>query len=95
MKARSICCCAGLSAIVPALALLFLLGAAAPSLLAAQKPQHTGTKLEGYATIVTPDSITVFDKKNHEIEIATDKDYTSLVGHRRAGYGLVHHRKRA
>ena len=48
--------------------------------LAAPKPQHTGIKLEGYATVVTPNSITVFDKKNQEIEILTDKDYTSLVG---------------
>jgi len=47
---------------------------------AAQKPQHTGIKLEGYATIVTPTSITVFDEKNHDIEILTNKDYTSLVG---------------
>jgi hypothetical protein len=39
-----------------------------------------GTKLEGYATAVTPTSITVFDKKNQEIEIVTDKDYTALVG---------------
>jgi hypothetical protein len=46
---------------------------------AAQKPQHTGIKLEGYATIVTPNSITVFDEKNHDIEILTRKDYTSLV----------------
>ena len=50
------------------------------SALAGQKPQHTGTKLEGFATIVTPDSITVFDKKNQIIEIHTDKDYTALVG---------------
>ena len=47
---------------------------------AAQKPQHAGIKLEGYATIVTPNSITVFDEKNHDIEILTTKDYTSLVG---------------
>jgi hypothetical protein len=47
---------------------------------AAQKPQHTGTKLEGFATAVTPTSITVFDKKSSEIEIHTDKDYTALVG---------------
>ncbi len=47
---------------------------------AAQKPQHTGIKLEGYTTIVTPNSITVFDEKNHDIEILTSKDYTSLVG---------------
>ena len=47
---------------------------------AAQKPEHVGTKLEGYATIVTPDSISVFDKKNQLIEIHTDKDYSSLVG---------------
>jgi len=50
------------------------------SIVAAQKPQHTGTKLEGFATIVTPDSITVYDKKNQIIEIHTDKDYTALVG---------------
>ena len=55
-------------------------GCAALSLFAGQKPQHTGTKLEGYATVVTPTSIMVFDKKSHEIEIQTDKDYTSLVG---------------
>jgi len=48
--------------------------------LAAQKPQHTGTKVEGFATIVTSDSITVFDKKNQMIEIHTDKDYSALVG---------------
>ena len=30
--------------------------------------------------MVTPNSITVFDKKSEEIEILTDKDYTSLVG---------------
>jgi len=48
--------------------------------LAAQKPQHTGTKLEGFATIVTPDNITVFDNKNQIIEIHTDRDYTALVG---------------
>jgi len=46
---------------------------------AAQKPQHTGIKLEGYATIVTPNSITVFDEKNHDIEILTSRDYTSLI----------------
>ena len=47
---------------------------------AAQKPQHAGIKLEGFATDVTTNSITVFDKKNQEIKILTDKDYTSLVG---------------
>jgi hypothetical protein len=47
---------------------------------AAQQPKHTGIKLEGYATVVTANSITVFDKKNQEIQIQTDKDYTSLVG---------------
>jgi hypothetical protein len=47
---------------------------------AAQKPKHAGIKLEGYATVVTPNSITVFDKKNQEIQIQTDTDYTSLVG---------------
>ncbi|MFZ0962412.1 MAG: hypothetical protein WAO35_16055 [Terriglobia bacterium] len=46
---------------------------------AAQKPKHPGIKLEGYATLVEPDSILVFDKKNQEIKILTDKDYTSLV----------------
>ncbi|MGO8819318.1 MAG: hypothetical protein ACLQVG_32200 [Terriglobia bacterium] len=30
--------------------------------------------------MVTANSITVFDKKNQEIQIQTDKDYTSLVG---------------
>jgi hypothetical protein len=50
------------------------------STLAAQKPQHTGTKLEGFATIVTSDSITVFDKKNQMVEVHTDKDYSALVG---------------
>ena len=47
---------------------------------AAQKPKHTGIKVEGYATVVTSNSITVFDKKNQEIQIQTDTDYTSLVG---------------
>lgn len=50
------------------------------ALFPSEKPHHNGTKLEGFATVVTPDSITVFDKKNHAIEILTDKDYTSLVG---------------
>ena len=50
------------------------------STLPAQKAQHHGTKVQGYATVVTPNSITVFDKKNDEIEIVTDKDYTALVG---------------
>lgn len=69
------------SAIVaPALTALLLLGAGVLCLRATQKPQHTGVKLEGFATIVEPDCITVFDKKNHEIQIHTDKDYTSLVG---------------
>ena len=36
--------------------------------------------MEGYATVVTPDSITVFDKKSGEVKILTDKDYTSLIG---------------
>ena len=47
---------------------------------AAQKVQHNGTKVEGYATVVTSDSITVFDKKNQLIEIHTGKDYSALVG---------------
>ena len=55
-------------------------GCGALSLFAGQRPQHTGTKLEGYATVITPTSIMVFDKKSHDIEIQTDKDYTSLVG---------------
>ena len=57
-----------------------VIGVICGSTLAAQKPRHTGTKLEGFATIVTPDSITVFDKKNQMIEIHTDKDYSALVG---------------
>lgn len=61
----------------PILVIVVICGLAAS---AAQKPKHTGTKLEGYATIVEPDSIMVFDKKNQEIKILTDKDYTSLVG---------------
>jgi hypothetical protein len=60
-------------------ALICVIGGSAP-IVAAQKPQHRGVKLEGFATVVTPDSISVFDKKNREIEILTDKDYTSLVG---------------
>jgi hypothetical protein len=47
---------------------------------AAQTPKHDGIKLEGFATLVTSDSITVYDKKNRIVEIHTDKDYTSLVG---------------
>ena len=47
---------------------------------AAEKAHHTGTKLEGYATVVKAKSITVFDKKGEEIEVHTDKDYSSLVG---------------
>ena len=80
MKVHSSCCHTRRSAVALALTTFLLLGAAALSLLAAQKAQHTGIKLEGYATVVTPDSITVYDKKNQEIEIHTDKDYTSLVG---------------
>lgn len=55
-------------------------GSGALCLLADQKPQHHGIELEGYATVVTPNSITVFDKKSRELKIITDKDYTSLVG---------------
>ena len=36
--------------------------------------------MEGFATVITPESITVFDKKGQELKILTDKDYTSLVG---------------
>lgn len=50
------------------------------STLAAEKPQHKGAKVEGFATVVTSDSITVFDKKNQMIEIHTDRDYSALVG---------------
>ncbi len=50
------------------------------STIAEQKPQHTGTKVEGYATVVTTDSITVFDKKNQMVEIHTARDYSALVG---------------
>ncbi|HTS68204.1 MAG TPA: hypothetical protein VMO17_04410 [Terriglobia bacterium] len=63
-----------------ALSVFALMGAGAILLQGAQKPQHTGTMLEGYATVVEPTSITVFDKKNHVVQIVTDKDYTSLVG---------------
>jgi hypothetical protein len=80
MKVHSSCCHTRRSAVALALTTFLLLGAAALSLLAAQKPQPTGIKLEGYATVVTPDSITVFDKKDQELKILTDKDYTSLVG---------------
>jgi hypothetical protein len=63
-------------------ALLYVIGVICGSgaILAAQKPQHTGTKVEGFATIVTSDSITIFDKKSQMIEIHTDKDYSALVG---------------
>jgi hypothetical protein len=58
----------------------WLLGAATLSLVA-QAPQHTGTKLVGFATQVTPNSITVFDKaKQEEVQILTEKDYSSLIG---------------
>jgi len=49
------------------------------SSLRSQKPQHAGIKLEGYVTVVTPDSIMVFDRKNQEVQIHTDKDYTSIL----------------
>lgn len=48
--------------------------------LAAEKPQHKGAKLEGYAVGVTSDSLTVFDKKGEQFKILTSKDYTSIVG---------------
>jgi hypothetical protein len=47
---------------------------------AEQKPQHAGTKVEGFATVVTSDSVTIFSKKNRTIEIHTGKDYSALVG---------------
>ena len=68
------------SAIALAITAFVLLGAGSRPFLAAQKSQHIGIKVEGYAIIVTPDSIMLLDKKNHEIEIRTEKDYTSLVG---------------
>jgi hypothetical protein len=51
-----------------------------PTASAIEKGHHVGTKLEGYATVVTPRSIAVFDKEGQEIEIRTDKDYSGLVG---------------
>ncbi|MGA3168586.1 MAG: hypothetical protein ABSF14_20995 [Terriglobia bacterium] len=59
---------------------ILLFGATAGWLGAVENPKHTGTKLEGYATGVTPESITVFDKQGQERKILTDKDYTSIVG---------------
>ena len=47
--------------------------------LAAQEPQHKGTRLEGYATVVEPDRITVLDDHNQVFQILTSKDYTSQV----------------
>jgi hypothetical protein len=58
----------------------FLFSATAGWLVAGENPKHTGTKLDGYATGVTPESITVFDKQGQERKILTDKDYTSIVG---------------
>ena len=63
-----------------AISIICVIGVICGATLAAQKPEHTGTKVEGFATIVTPDSITVFDKKNQMVEIRTDKDYSALVG---------------
>ena len=61
--------------------ILVAVGFGAGCLVGAQKTGHVGFKVEGYATIVTPDTITIFDtKKNDIIEIKTRKDYTSLVG---------------
>jgi hypothetical protein len=56
-----------------------LILAGAPCLGAGQKAQHTGTKVEGFAVVITPQSITLFDKKGREIDLVTDKDYTSLI----------------
>ncbi|MDR3674496.1 MAG: hypothetical protein P4N24_03330, partial [Acidobacteriota bacterium] len=63
-----------------ALTTFMLLGNGPRALGSSQKPEHTGTKLEGFAIVVTPESITVFDKKSQELKILTGKDYTSLVG---------------
>jgi hypothetical protein len=62
------------------LSALLLLGTATVSIYASENPRHTGTKLEGYATALQPDSIRVFDKKGQELKILTDKDYSSIVG---------------
>jgi hypothetical protein len=67
---------------VPALFIL-LVGAGATLGHSAQssgKSEHRGTKIEGYATTVTPDTLTLLDKKNQVLEIHTDKDYSSVVG---------------
>ncbi len=66
--------------IAQALAALCLLAAAHSSVIAAQKPKHTGIKVEGFAVAITPNSITVLDKKPQEIKILTAKDYSSQVG---------------
>lgn len=72
--------CIQSSVVALALTTFMLLGSGPRALGSAQKPQHAGTKLEGFATVVTPDSITVFDKKSQELKILAGKDYTSLVG---------------
>jgi len=51
------------------------LGAASPQ--SDQSSTHTGTRLEGLVTIVEPDTLTVFDRVSQQIQIHTDKDYTS------------------
>lgn len=45
-----------------------------------EKSEHHGTKVEGYATTITFDTITLLDKKNQIVEIHTDKDYSAVVG---------------
>jgi hypothetical protein len=67
-------------AIVKVVAGFLLVATACLGLCASDKPQHTGTKVAGYATAVAPNVITVFDKKGQELKILTDTDYTSLVG---------------
>ena len=54
-------------------------GSVGPS--SAEQKQHTGVRVDGFAISVTPGAMTVFDKKrSEEIEMATAKDYTSLIG---------------
>jgi hypothetical protein len=58
--------------------IVFLL--AIPCAGLAEQPQHRGTKLEGYAVAVTPDSLTVFDKKGEQFKCQTGHDYSSQIG---------------
>ncbi len=62
-------------------AITVICGSPARGAWAAEQHQHAGVKLQGYVTVVTSDSILVFDKKNNqEVQILTDKDYTSILG---------------